>query len=234
MTDIDKLFDEYRAQHRSGSPDPTPYLAQAEGNDRVELEALIDGYLVRAPGRPWDAQAFEGSRARMLVDQLVGEWELEDGEKPETLGWKELLPALRGRAQIMRRELVERLAEAIGHPGEAQRVGAYFHQMEIGKLPAEGVSNRVLEALADLLGESAQKLRETGSVVVPGGETEHGAQQQIVFARIAVRNARDERATPGTEDARRAAPPQPAERVEASELDLDEVDHLFTSGPDAG
>jgi hypothetical protein len=237
MTDVEQLFTEYVAQHRAGDADPRPFLSRAEGGERIELAALIDGYLARSPGREWDAEAFKGSPAQLAAEQIAGGWDLEEGGEAgaeEALGWRELLPALRNQAQVMRRELVAKLADAVGHPGEAGRIGAYYHQMETGKLPAEGVSNRVLEALGGILGESAERLRAAGSVVHPGGETELGAQERIAFARTAAHDPRFVQ----------PAPPQspgtasPGEVVEASietprEESVDEVDRLFTGGPDA-
>jgi len=224
MPDVEQLFRDYVAEHRGGGDaDPRGYLARVDGLDRPELAALIDSYLARSPGQPWSADAFAGSPAERVSRQIAAGWELESESAPETQGWRELLPALRNRAQVMRRELVARLAEGIGHPDDLQRVGVYYHQMELGELPAEGVSNRVLEVLSGILGESAEKLRAAGSVVVPGGESASDTRMQIAFARTAAQDARYSKASPELAEAM------------ASPADFEEsgVDRLFTGGPEA-
>ena len=68
MADVDKLFNDYVAEHRAGGEaDPRAYLERVEGVDRDELATLIDAYLVRSPGRSWDPEAYEGSPAQALV-----------------------------------------------------------------------------------------------------------------------------------------------------------------------
>jgi hypothetical protein len=225
MADSEKLFRDFQAEHRAGGEaNPRTYLDQLEGIDRAELSALIDAYLDRSLGKPWDAAAFAGSQAERVRDEIVGGWELESGADAQS--WRELLPALRNRAQVMRREVVARLAEGIGHPDEAARVGVYYHQMEMGQLPAEGVSNRVLEVLAAILGESAEKLRAAGSVVEPGGPTQADALHKIAFARTAAQDARYAAPAPASADE------SLADAIE--EPDQSEVDRLFTGGPGAG
>src|SRR4051812_25425418 len=65
MTDVDRLLREYIEEHRAGGEaDPLAYVERLEGTDRAELEALIDAYLARAPGRDWDPEAYRGSQSR--------------------------------------------------------------------------------------------------------------------------------------------------------------------------
>jgi hypothetical protein len=223
MPDVDTLFRDYVAEHRAGGrADPSGYLEQLEGTDRRELAALIEGYLARAPGRAWDAGPYAGSPAERTARSIAAkwdEWELADEPQP----WTELLPALRNRARVKRRELVERLAEAIGFPADVERVGAYYHQMETGSLPSEGVSGRVLSALGELLGESAERLRAAGSAIGAGADREQVASQ-VAFARTATRDPAYE----GTTD-------QSVKAKASSDAvaEPDEVDRLFTGGPEA-
>ena len=184
MSEVDRLFDQYREQHRSGGgADPRPFLEQLEGVDQRELAALIGGYLERAPGRTWNAAGFAGSAAERLTERLAADW--EQAETP--VAWTELLPQLRHRAQIKRAELVARLAEAIGAGDQTEKVAAYYHQMETGRLPSEGVSNRVLRALGEIVDESAERLRAAGSVIGAGGDA-HEVETRVAFARTAVHN----------------------------------------------
>src|SRR5207302_466645 len=103
------------------------------------------------------------------------------------------LPRLRDRIGLKRGELVRQLASALGVGNRSDKVAAYYHQMEQGLLPASGVADRVLEALGQLVGESAQALREAGRVVRPPGEA--AAPAAAAFARHAYSDA--EMSSPG-------------------------------------
>ncbi len=160
MTDLEKLVSEFAAAFESGSkPDPGKFLARAQVDERSALADRLDRYLDTAPTKAWDPGAYERSPAKGAVDRVFESFEGEAGS------WPELLPSLRKKARIKREELTGKLAEALGFGSEQRRVHAYYHQMEHGQIPAEGVSDRVLEALAGLLGTSREKLREAGERV---------------------------------------------------------------------
>jgi hypothetical protein len=215
MTDVDTLFSEYIKHHRdAGEANPTAYLERVDGGDRKELAALIDGYLARSPGKSWDPVAFEGSPAAKVTEAIAAKWD----------NWE-----LRDRAKLKRAELVARLAEAIGAPGQEQKVAAYYHQMEIGALPSEGVSDRVLGALSALLSESAEKLRAAGSVISAGGDRQE-VFDKVAFARTAIRDPAY--ADAGEVVREKADSPGQAAPAPGQAEDLDEVDRLFTGGAD--
>jgi hypothetical protein len=195
MPDVDRLFTEYQAEHRAGSePDPRRYLEQVQGADRAELEALMDGYLARAPGREWNPEAFRGSAAERFVEAFAPSITADAGV------WPTLLPRLRNAAQLKRADLVTRLAAALGAPESEAKVGDYYHQMEQGSLPVEGISDRVLEALGAIVGRSAAGLRSAGRSMAPPGAGPAAAGG--VFARAAtVDPAYAEPATPATASA---------------------------------
>jgi hypothetical protein len=208
MSELERLLAAYIAEHRSGGKaDPRAYLGRAPRGERRLLAALIDAYLARAPRAPFAQAALSRSGAQRAVD------ELERALAGEAGLWPAVLPALRHRAGLKRAELVERLAHALGVGGRRAKVADYYHQMEQGRLPAAGVSNRVLEALAAILGESAQALREAGETLRPAsgpaGRRAPGAAP--AFAR----RASGEPAPPG-------GSPNPR-----SEEEWDEVDELF-------
>ena len=46
--------------------------------------------------------------------------------------------------------------------GREQKVAGYYHEMEQGTLDSRGVSERVLAALGEIYGTTAEKLREIG------------------------------------------------------------------------
>lgn len=213
-----QLVDEFALRFEAGeSPDPAEWLERVEGRQRQELEDLIDRYLMTAPRRAWDPVAYEGSVAKQAVDRVYESLEGVSGS------WPELLPRLRNSAQVKRRDLVRRLAEALGvgaGEAEVERVGSYYHRMEHGLLPAEGVSAPVIEAIAAIVGASAETIRRAG------GDGETGGGGGAAFARVTYdMSAPAGAASPGTADANRAVA-----RGEAGGAGPDEIDRLFTGG----
>lgn len=209
MISVDRLLAEYIEEHRSGGDaDPRAYLARASPQTRSELAALIDAFLVRAPRRPLDDQGFRGSTAERTVDELHRAIAGQSGL------WPAVLPELRDRAGVKRSDLVERLAGLLGVANRTDKVARYYHEMEQGLLPSQGVSNRVLEALSQIVGESTQALRDAGRSLgaPPLGEPVTG---QAAFAR---RAAYAEAA---------AAPPA---ATSAGDEEWDEADELFQGG----
>jgi len=209
MSDVDRLFREYVAEHQAGGDaDPSSFLLRASRDDRAELAALIDSYLIRAPRQQVDPDSFRGSPAERTVDELERVLGGQSGL------WPALLPRLRERIGLKRSELVRQLAEGLGVGHRYEKVATYYHQMEQGLLPSSGVADRVLEALGRLVGETAQALREAGDSVGPPGAG--AAPAAPAFARHTYSEAG--MASPGT--AGEAAPPE----------EWDEVDQLFRGG----
>jgi hypothetical protein len=209
VTSVDRLLADYIAEHRAGGEaDPREYLARASPEQRTELAALIDTYLTYASRRPFDQAMFRGSSAERTVDELeraiVGQAGL----------WPAVLPNLRGRAGLKRSELVERLAAMLGVTSRKEKVADYYHQMEQGLLPAQGVSDRVLGVLGQLVGETLQTLRDAGRALTPSGQGP-AAAPAAAFARRAYSD-------PGAQEGAAAAARHEAE--------WDEVDELFRGG----
>src|SRR3954452_3804002 len=202
MTDVNQLLEAFIAADRTGVADPADYLSRADGLDRDELEALIDGYLARAPRRAFDRAAFAASPAVGVVASLAG----------SSGTWPALLPRLRDHARLRRAELVARLAAGLGGGGREAKVASYYHAMEQGTLASSGVSDRVLEALGRIVGESAAVLRAAGTLAPPPPPAPPAA-----FARVASPAPRF--ATAARAPGELAEPPP-----------RDEVDELFTGG----
>ena len=156
---IDSLFAEYVVAHRAGDVDPVPFIDRASTGQQDQLADLIDTYLVSAPGRDWDPEAFRGSAAERLVDPITRTLCGVSGT------WPVLLPSLRNQARIKRRDLVKRLAAGLKHPGREDVVGEYYHGMEYGTLPSGSVSSRVLDVLSDILGTGVETLKQAGEVI---------------------------------------------------------------------
>ena len=208
MADLQALLDEFARRFESGEdPDPAELLGQVEGDERQELGSMLDSYLMTAPRRAWDPVAFESSLAKQAVDRVFESLGGVSGE------WPELLPTLRNRARIKRSELVRKLTEALGFgEAKAEKVAGYYNEMEHGQLPAEGVDGKVIDALADILGASAEAIRRAGTRrAALGGEAE------IAFARMSAPDP--ELVLESDYEVASSAAPEP-----------DEVDRLFTGG----
>jgi hypothetical protein len=206
MTEVDLLFSAYVTAERAGEdPDPREFLGRVSGPARDELGALIEGHLERAPRRGFDAERYRGSRAEDVVASLTG----------PSGAWPALLPELRDEAKLPRDAVVQRLAAALGVSAREAKVHRYYHEMEQGLLPSSGVSRRVLEALAAILGTSAEALRRAGEGMggVAGGAGSVDAPP--AFARAA----------PAA-----AGSSAPAREPDAEDDEWDEVDDLFRGG----
>ena len=213
MTNVDTLLKEYIAAHRAGDEaDPRDWLMRVEGRERALLAAMIDGYLERAPAPEWDPEAFRQSGLAPLAERVDLALQGQAGT------WPAVLPSLSHKARLKRSDLVARLAAALGVPDQQEKVGSYYHEMERGLLPAEGVHDRVLEALGPILGHSAEALRAAGRAIAPGAVGDVSGAAAF---------ARETRPDPDfAAPAVSSPPPSPA----AGEDDWDEVDRLFRGG----
>ena len=213
MADVERLMHEFIAEDGSGGDaDPLAYLRRLRGADRAELEALIDAYLARTPRRRVDPTADQPAAARRAADELTRAFGGRSG------WWPALLPRLRATARLRRSEVVDRLARDLGAADREAKVGAYYHAMEQGTLPAAAVSERVLEALAAIVGTTAAELRDAGRAI---GDPPPGPHAAAAFARIGTPDPdllEEPRATPG---------PSP------STGQRDEIDELFTGAQDS-
>lgn len=216
MTEIKRLIEEFAADYEAGAAvRPEQLLARVEPAQRQELAEELDRYLMTAPARRWDPKAFEGSLAQRAVERVYESIEGVSG------AWPEVLPRLRNRARIKRAALVERLAVALGFTDapRVEKVARYYNRMEHGLLPASGVSRRVIEALAAILGTDPEQLRVAG---MRRGEGTGPAQP--AFARTAYPDAELI-----AEDADAGEPGAAAAPREA-EAGRDEIDELFLGG----
>ena len=214
MADVDRLIEEFAAEWEAGRrTDVGSFLERVDPGQRQELAAALDRYLMSAPTRRWDPEAFEGSLAQRASDQVYESVAGVSG------AWPELLPRLRNQARIKRRELVERLTDALGFTGAQQvaKIGDYYNRMEHGRLEAAGVSRRVIDALAGLLDADADAIAAAGA-----RRAEPAAPGDVAFARKAFPDAEfaDARLLERL-DMDAPAPAEPAH---------DEIDALFLDG----
>ncbi len=213
MTDVDRLLRDYIQRfEEGGSVDPSDLFEGLERGDQRKLAVLIEGYLEHA-ARPqeWDPEGFEGSVAQRAVEQVAAEWEAEATPSE--------LVRLRNERKISREELVAKLADSLGVSGMREKVAAYYHRLERGLLPAEGVSAKVWDALAGLLGASSDSLRDAASAMQGPADAARGP----AYARTAAPPPEEYRVEHSTaEEVAGMASPGTAEP--------DEVDRLFTGG----
>jgi hypothetical protein len=214
MADIDRLIEEFAADWEAGRrTEVGSFLERVDPGQRQELAAALDSYLMSAPTRRWDPEAFEGSLAQRASDQVYESVAGVSGS------WPELLPRLRNQARVKRRELVERLTDALGFSGEQQVawIGDYYNRMEHGRLEAAGVSRRVIDALAGILEADAERIAAAGA-----RRSDAAAPGDVAFARKAFPDAEfaDDRVLERM-DMDSPAPADPGR---------DEIDALFLDG----
>ena len=202
------LLSEFIDAWTSGArPDADAYLARAQPADREVLEREIQTFLLHAPTPRYSDDARAAIRDEPLtraISQMPGELGL----------WPTLLPSLRKRARLRRDELVVKLAEALGVSASERKVARYYHEMEAGTIDPQGVSTRVLGALASLLGVSKRDLEEAGmfrGFSRSGPRAAFGRTYDVASGELQAMPAA--MASPGTEE--------PA---------WDEVDELFLGG----
>jgi hypothetical protein len=207
MTDVDRLLRDYIERFESeGSVDPSDLMEKLGADERAKLSTLIEGYLEHAArAQQWDPEAFEGSVADRAVQRAAEAWAAEAGELPVEL------VRLRNERKITREDLVTRLADALGVSGARGKVASYYHRLERGLLPTEGVSAKVWDALANLLGTSSDSLRDAAASA-PSAEQATG----VAYARLS-------RADKGQASPAAASPGRVPDEP-------DEVDRLFTGG----
>ena len=151
---LSAFIDAWNAGER---PDVDEYLVRAAADARGSLAAEIAAFLAIAPAPEYSGQTLDELLADPQVRALA--------RMPSELGlWPAALPRLRRQARLRRDELVRRLAAKLGVAGCEAKVGRYYHQMETGTLKPAGVSRRVLDALASILGASTDELVEAGEL----------------------------------------------------------------------
>ena len=216
MSTTDRVLGEFIDAWNAGRrPRVGEYLARVpEGAERDELADQIGTWLELAPVPEHDAATRAEIRAEPVVRQVV------DAVGADAGLWPEVMPQLRARAGLSVGDLAARLVErfGLGRDGE-RRTAEYLVRMERGDLEAARVSRRLLDALGDLLGASGRTLADAGRLGGAMGPAAAGGTLFRAGEETADWVARDIEAL-----SRAAMTPAPPE--------MDEVDRLFTGGPD--
>jgi transcriptional regulator with XRE-family HTH domain len=209
---LSDFMDAWNAGRR---PRVREYLEQVpEGAERDELAEQITTWLEVAPTPAYDDAARAAIRREPAVQHVFSSVGADAGL------WPTVVPALRVRAGLSVRELATRVVTAFGlGRGDEERAAEYLTRLERGELPAGRVSRRLLDVLGSALGASAGTLADAAG---------YGSGLRRPAA-AALFRADDAAGTWVADDitalSRAAMTPAPAA--------MDELDRLFTGGPDA-
>lgn len=210
---IDMLLSEFIDAWNAGRrPLVTAFLQRAAPSERETLAARIEDWLLVAPTPGYRESALAAIRREpALVAALA-----EIGAVPGL--WPDLLPRLRERLGLKRREMAGRITSTFALKGQEERAERYLERMEQGDLDATLVSRRLLDALGSILGISGRDLARAGTL-----RSAAPTSGQALF-----RAGREpgERFEADLEALSRAA-------ITPAPPPMDELDRLFIGGPDA-
>jgi hypothetical protein len=180
MSEPDKItaaFDAYVEAFRKGDGDPTPFLKLFTGENRRELEILVDAFLETGPKADFDPDAPLDPEVEMITASVM---ERFDGA---TGALSELVRGLRAKLGLGQFEVVRELAISLdASPAEQEKIDGYYHDLEWGTLPSSGISSKVFDALARILKTNPAALREAAKGLGPGRAPSAG----MAFARTVV------------------------------------------------
>ena len=187
MADAHTLLEQYIAAHSKGEDaDPREWLERLPEGTRARQAGGADRRLPRS-ARPCARGTRRPSApraSRRFAEQVNSALYSQAGN------WPAVLPALREKARLKRSDLVARLAAALGVQDKEEKVGSYYHEMEQGLLPSEGVDDKVLDALGSILGQSGRGAAAGGEAFCGGGRRRRRGAGVASFARTATRGPR--------------------------------------------
>jgi hypothetical protein len=156
---LSDFIDAWNAGHR---PDLDEHLARAAEADREQLAADISAFVAFAPTPDYDDAALEAIRAEPVVASAAVAGSARGGL------WPALLPRLRERAALSTAQLAAGLVSALGLPSDREpKTRGYLEQLEAGELEPRGLSGRLLDGLARLLGVPRGELEGAGLFGAP-------------------------------------------------------------------
>ena len=156
--DPDRILSDFVDAWNAGRrPDLDAHLARAGEADREHLAADIMAFLAFAPTPDYD----EATLAAIRAEPVVAGAAVAAGA-PGGL-WPALLPRLRERAALSTGQLAAALVSQLGLPPDREpKTRGYLEQLEAGALEPRGLSGRVLDGLARLLGVPRDELEGAG------------------------------------------------------------------------
>jgi hypothetical protein len=156
---LSDFIDAWNAGHR---PDVDEHLARAAEPDRKQLLADITSFVAFAPTPDYDDAALAAIRAEPVVASAHAATTARAGL------WPALLPRLRERAAVSTSQLAEQIVAALGLPSDRKpKTRGYLEQLEAGELEPQGLSGRLLDTMARLLGVPRGELEGAGGFGAP-------------------------------------------------------------------
>lgn len=153
---LSDFIDDWNAGRR---PDVRSFLQRVPaGADRDDLAAQLTQWLEVAPTPDYDEPTRAAIRAEPTVQRVLAAADVEAGL------WPQVLPALRERSGLSLADLASRLAQRFGFGApETERTAGYLERMEHGELEPSRISRRLLDALSQALGTSADALADAAT-----------------------------------------------------------------------
>jgi hypothetical protein len=157
--DPDRILSDFIDAWNAGRrPDLDEHVARAAEPDREQLLADITAFVAFAPTPDYDDAALAAIRAEPVVASAAAAATAPGGL------WPALLPRLRERAALSTSQLAGQLVGALGLPSDrTPKTRGYLEQLEAGELEPRGLSGRLLDALARLLGVPRDDLEAAGA-----------------------------------------------------------------------
>lgn len=211
---MDERFAAFTRSYEAGDGNPRPFMEGLDDRDRRKFRLMIEKYLEQDTAAGVERPVASGPEVSLLTDRMVdrlgGAGGAMSGE----------VVKLRNRQGLNRKDVVGKLSEEFeASPEESEKIDDYYHDLEFGNLPARGISDRLLDSLAGMLGTTREALRKAGQALGPSGGPQAGAlyarmaddAEQVIYSKA----LSDSPAPVG--ESRRADPP-------------DRIDDLFTGG----
>ena len=161
--DPDRVLSDFIDAWNAGRrPDVDEHLARVEPDRRDELASDIAAFVAFAPTPDYDDAAIAAIRAEPAVASAAAAARGRGGL------WPALLPRLRERAALSTAQLAAALVAALGLPADREpKARGYLERLEAGDLEPRGLSGRLLDALARLLGVPRDDLEAAGAFGAP-------------------------------------------------------------------
>jgi hypothetical protein len=161
--DPDRVLSEFIDAWNAGRrPDVDEHLARVDPAQRDELAGDIAAFVAFAPTPDYDDAALAAIRAEPAVAAGAAAATARGGL------WPALLPRLRERAALSTAQLADGLVGALGLPSDHEpKTRGYIEQLEAGELEPRGLSGRLLDALARLLGVPRGELEGASAFGAP-------------------------------------------------------------------
>ena len=216
MTSLEQVISEYvDLWNAGGRPDLDAFLARVAPEQQDELADAIEDFMLVAPTPSYSADTRAAIRAEPVVQRVLA-------QTTPQLQLSIEIPRLRARRTLSVRQLATKLVDAMSlSPGDVDRTEDYLARTERGELDPARFSRRLLDGLGKALEVPASALAQAAAV----RPARPSAAPAVAFRRSGGKTERSQAAEELDALAAAARAPAPA--------DLDEVDRLFTGGPNA-